>query len=227
MEPAMRSLVHSYLFLRRAIGFVGMALPVVLIVGYLLWPGHDVLSSISGYYYSPLRGVFVGSMCAVGVFLLSYSGTEFFEDLISDIAGVAAICVALFPTTPPPPVSGTQHVVATVHAVSACVFFAMLALFCLLRFPRVDEGDTPATARPRWHNVVFYVSGGVIVACLLLVAVSSRIPGVEPIHPMLILEAAAIFAFGVAWFVKGAEPVVGSVAVSGAVPQPTGAGLAS
>jgi len=220
----MRSLVHSYQFLRRAIGLIGMALPFVLIIGLWLWPSHDVLASISGYYYSPLRGVFVGSMCAVGVFLLSYSGTEFFEDLISDIAGVAAICVALFPTTPPPPVSGTQHVIATVHAVCALVFFGMLALFCLLRFPRVNEGETPATVRPKWHNVVFYAAGGVIVASLLLVAVASRIPGVEPIHPMVILETAAIFAFGVAWIVKGAEPVLEAVVVSEPVPQAVGLG---
>jgi len=199
----MRSLVHSYQFLRRAIGLIGMALPFVLIIGLWLWPSHDVLASISGYYYSPLRGVFVGSMCAVGVFLLSYSGTEFFEDVISDVAGAAAICVALFPTTPPPPVSSTQHVVATVHAVSACVFFGMLALFCLVRFPRADD----AGARPKWHNIVYYAAGNVIVACLLLVAVSSRIPGSEAIHPMLILETTAIFAFGLAWFVKGGEPI--------------------
>jgi hypothetical protein len=224
MEPAMRSLVHSYLFLRRAIGIIGMALPVVLIVGYLLWPAHDVLASISGYYYSPLRGAFVGSMCAVGVFLLSYSGTEFFEDLISDIAGVAAICVALFPTTPPPPVSGAQHVVATVHAVSACVFFGMLALFCLLRFPRANEDETTATVRPKWHNIVYYAAGGVIVASLLLVVVSSRIPGVEPIHPMLILETAAIVAFGVAWFVKGVESVLEAPVVNEVVPQAAGVG---
>jgi hypothetical protein len=189
----------------------------VLICGLLIWPQHEVLSSISGYFYSPLRGVFVGSMCAVGVFLLSYSGTAFFEDLISDVAGVAAICVALFPTTPPPPVSGTQHVIAIVHAVSACVFFGMLALFCLLRFPRVNEGET-AGERPKWHNPVFYAAGGVIVACLLLVAIASRIPGVDPIHPMLILETVAIMAFGLAWFVKGFEhDVDGPVAVPLAV----------
>jgi uncharacterized membrane-anchored protein len=184
---------------------IGMFLPVVLIVGYVFWPSHDVLASISGYYYSPLRGVFVGSMCAVGVFLLSYSGSDFFEDVISDVAGVAAICVALFPTTPPPPVSGTQHVVAVVHAVSAAVFFVMLALFCLRRFPHINDKASPA---PKWHDIVYYTAGSVILACLLLVVVSSRIPGSEPVHPMLILETAAIIAFGVAWFVKGVEPVL-------------------
>lgn len=96
----MSSMIRSYVFLRRSIGMIGMALPVLLIVGNLLWPPPEVLASISGYFYSPLRGVFVGSMCAVGVFLLSYRGIGLVDDLISNVAAVAAVGLALFPTTP-------------------------------------------------------------------------------------------------------------------------------
>jgi hypothetical protein len=72
--------------------------------------------------------------------------------------------------------------------------------------PRVERNGA-GHARPKWYNIVYYAAGSVIVACLLLVAVSSRIPGSEAIHPMLILETIAIFAFGLAWFVKGGEPI--------------------
>ena len=88
------SLVHSYLFLRRAIGFIGIGLPVVLVVGVLL-VDHEFLDSISGYYYSPMRGVFVGAMCAVGAFLLSYRGYDRLDNLTATAAGVAAVAVRL------------------------------------------------------------------------------------------------------------------------------------
>ncbi|HWE90184.1 MAG TPA: DUF998 domain-containing protein [Pseudonocardiaceae bacterium] len=203
----MRSLVHSYLFLRQAIGVIGIGLPIVLIVGYLLWPQHAILASISGYYYSPLRGVFVGSMCAVGVFLLSYRGTEVFEDIVADVAGVAAIGVALFPTTPSGNASSIQQAVADVHMACAAVFFVMLAFFCLFRFPRTDYVPAVSDPHKRQRDIVYYLSGGVILLCLALVWAASWIPATESLHPLLWLETAAILSFGVAWFTKGREPL--------------------
>jgi hypothetical protein len=202
----MTSMIRSYVFLRRSIGLIGIGLPVVLIVGNLFWPPAAVLASISGYFYSPLRGVFVGSLCAVGVFLLSYRGIGLVDDLISNVAAVAAVGVALFPTTPPGPRSPAQQHIGIVHVVCAATFFCMLALFCLVRFPKPDgpgtvDGHTHARA------VVYYVTGGLILLCLLLVVVTGLLPGTEPAHPLLILETVAIFSFGVSWFVKGTEPM--------------------
>src|SRR5262249_38106399 len=111
------TLVHSYLFLRRAIGVIGLALPVVLIVGTLIADGY-LLDSISGSYYSTLRGVFVGSMCAVGVFLLSYHGYARSDDIAGNIAALGAIGLALCPTTPGSgPVSSTQNLFGTLHTI--------------------------------------------------------------------------------------------------------------
>jgi hypothetical protein len=106
------SRVISYLTLRKAIGIIGLLLPIVLIVGKILYfqdPG--IQDSISGYYYTDMRDVLVGSLCPIGVFLLSYKGydapggprrrrllgrsTDF---LASSVAGIGAIGVALFPT---------------------------------------------------------------------------------------------------------------------------------
>lgn len=203
----MSSMIRSYVFLRRSIGLIGMALPVVLIVGNLFWPPPDVLSSISGYFYSPLRGVFVGSMCAVGIFLLSYRGIHWVDDVIGDVAAVAAVGLALFPTTPPGPRTPAQQHIAVVHAVCATTFFVMLALFCLVRFPQPDFGEVADDSRKRRRDIAYYVTGGMILLCLLLVVVTGLMPRTEPAHPLLILETVAIFSFGVSWFVKGTEPM--------------------
>src|SRR4051794_41962565 len=70
------TLVHSYLFLRRAIGLIGLALPFVLILGKQLVQGGDLIGSLSGYYYTDLRDVLVRAMCAGGVFPLAYYGPD-------------------------------------------------------------------------------------------------------------------------------------------------------
>lgn len=200
------SLVHSYLFLRRAIGFIGIGLPVVLVVGVLLVE-QEFLDSISGYYYSPMRDVFVGSMCAVGAFLLSYRGYDRLDDITSAAAGVAAVGVALFPTTPKDSHTPFQGVIGVVHLVFAAVFFLALAYFCLVLFTKSDkEHPTP---RKLQRNRVYVVSGWVILGCLALIVVVNLLPHTE-LHLALWLESAAILAFGLAWLTKG-EAILGDL----------------
>jgi hypothetical protein len=198
------TLVHSYLFMRRAIGFIGVGLPLALIVGKLVVDGGGLLGSISGYYYTGVRGVFVGAMCAVGVFLLSYRGYGLLDDIAADIAGVAAIGVAWFPTTPAGPVTGTQRLVGDIHLTSAAVFFLTLSFFCFFVFTKTDVDSVP-TPRKLWRNRVYLASGATILLCLVLVVVIGLVVGnqSEWAHPMLWLESVAILAFGVSWVTKG------------------------
>jgi hypothetical protein len=208
-ETAVRQdpLVHSYLFLRRAIGLIGTALPVVLIVGQLIVSG-ELLTSISAYYYSDMRDVYVGAMCAIGVFLLSYRGYDRVDDIAADIAAVSAIGLALFPTTPKGPHTSTQQVIGVVHLVFAIVFFLTLAYFCLVLFTKTDK--TQPTARKVQRNRVYVVSGVMILTCLVLIVVSSWFfaDAMRPLHPVLWLESVATIAFGVAWLTKG-EAILG------------------
>src|SRR5690348_5025109 len=67
IPEAEQSLVLSYLGLRKCIGIIGMTLPFVLVFGRMLLGGYGTLDSISDYYYSTVRDVFVGSLYAVAV----------------------------------------------------------------------------------------------------------------------------------------------------------------
>jgi protein-S-isoprenylcysteine O-methyltransferase Ste14 len=202
-------LVHSYLFLRRGIGVIGLALPFVLVLGKLIVDGGGLLSSISGYYYTDLRDVFVGSMCAVGIFLLSYRGYDRIDEIASNLAAVAAFGVAFFPTTPTDP-THTDRVIGTLHVVFAGVFFLTLAYFCFFQFTRTDNA-TP-TRRKIQRNGVYLACGVVIVAGLVLIVVFGLFLSSQaaPIRPALWLESAAILAFGVAWLTKG-EAILGDL----------------
>src|SRR5258705_7578897 len=68
--------LRSYLLMRTLIGFMGLTLPVLLILGDNLLadtgPGASVRGSLSGYYYSGVRDFLVGSLVAIGIFLITY-----------------------------------------------------------------------------------------------------------------------------------------------------------
>ena len=129
MNSPSDSLVLSYLALRKAIGVLGIALPFVLALGGMLLDGPGIQTTISNYYYTSMRNVFVGTLCAIGVFLLSYRGYDRRDDIAGDIACVFALGVAFFPTTPPVTPSGLQRLDGIIHLASAAAFFLTLSYF--------------------------------------------------------------------------------------------------
>ena len=78
-------------------------LPLALI--FFNWITGDkvvVPSSMSGSYYTSTRNLFVGSLCALGVFLIGYRHTRR-QDVCTSFAGLCALAVAFAPTAPAPP----------------------------------------------------------------------------------------------------------------------------
>ena len=83
----------SYLQLRFLIGVLGVLLPFVLIlVNRAL--GHGFQQALSYYYYTPMRDIYIGTLCAIGVFLISYYGYDLADRLITDFAGLGTILTA-------------------------------------------------------------------------------------------------------------------------------------
>ncbi|MGH3859237.1 DUF998 domain-containing protein [Actinokineospora sp.] len=205
-QTVRRDLVHSYLYLRRAIGLIGLALPPVLILGKILLDGGGLQNSLSGYYYTGMRDVLVGAMWAVGVFLFCYRGYSVVDDWVANIAGISAIGVAIFPTSPSggPNVSAADDkLLGYVHVAAAAVFFLSLAYFCLFLFTRQD-GENPGE-HSEARNKVYVACGVAIVVCIGLIPVIAYLFDNETkaLHPALWLESGAVLAFGVAWATKG------------------------
>ena len=199
------SLVISYLGLRKAIGIIGIALPFVLAFGKILLEGPGIQSSISHYYYTEMRGVFVGSLCAIATFLMSYRGYERKDDIAGDLACGFAVGVALFPVTPEQNASSRDAIVGALHLLFAAGFFLTLAFFSLALFRKTDKTKTP-TRQKLQRNTVYTVCGYAILACLVLIALVGLMPQDSPVKrldPVFWLEAGAIVAFGVSWLTKG------------------------
>lgn len=196
--------VLSYLTLRKVIGFIGLLLPFVLVFGKLFFEGPGLLDSVSSYYHSvSMRDIFVGSLCAVGVFLLAYHGYDWVDDLVTGLAGFAAFGVALFPITEHA-VLQKQDSLGLIHITSAALFFITLAMISLLLFTKSGKHKTK---QKEIRNVIYIICGWIILLCLGLIGfVFLLIPGTSTfyaIKPIFWLEALAIVAFGVSWFVKG------------------------
>ena len=175
-------------------------------VGAVLFGSTEGLrDSISAYYDTVMRNVFVGFLFAIGVFLFSYTGHEAsadkrrFEptdDVAGNLACAFALGVALFP------VSGSG-LVPTLHFVSAVGMFLTLAYFSLFLFTKT--GGYP-TKEKKARNKVYMACGAVILACISLIAVYEAVlegTSIASIKPVFWLETLALWAFGFSWFVKG------------------------
>jgi len=208
--------------LRRGIGMVGLLLPPAVTVGAYR-SERGLPGSMSATYYTGARDVFVGGLCAIGVFLICYrpdmNRAPFWrtENFWSTMAGTAAVAVALFPTLPNQAevvVTAADRRVGLIHGASAIVLFGVLAVFCLVFFPRVAS-DRPTDGK-LWRNKVYRSCGLVILAAIVIALLSSALLP-ENVYawanPLLWCEAAAVWAFAAAWFVKG-ETVLTDAQVS-------------
>ena len=209
----------NYMFLRKTVGWLGTSLPIILLLANPIALSIEnsgcgvVLGSLSGYYYSPVRNIFVGAQCAIGLFLIAYVGYDLGDRLVTDAAGVFAVGVALFPTKPtiasPPSVacqtvaqlSTREQVVGDIHVVFAGLTFVFMA-WMALRFTNTDKAPYP---QKLLRNRIYLICAIVIAVCLVALVVTSLLPAsVKGGFPWILLwESVGIFAFGVSWFVKG------------------------
>jgi len=92
------STTRTYLYLRVGLVALAVFLAASLVIE-LAFGETDWLGSISAYYYTPVRSVFVGTLCAMGVCLIAIKGRDRpREDLMLNLAGMCAPVVALCPT---------------------------------------------------------------------------------------------------------------------------------
>jgi hypothetical protein len=146
----------SYRFIRLVVGFLGILLPIIFIIGeaFFLRGSVHVRGSLSGYYHTSMQDVFVGGLCVIGFLLATYMVGEWrtWDFAASLIAGIAVLGVVFFPTTrsglpPGAPACGTvpepagcsaieqalgEHQTAVIHAVYAIVFILFLAIMSFL-----------------------------------------------------------------------------------------------
>lgn len=98
IEPLrLHDVIKTYRYLR--IGMIGAVMLLAASIGIERSKVDCWQTSISAYYYTPVRAIFVGTMIAVGLSLIVYKGRSNWEDVSLNFAGMFAPVVAVAPTT--------------------------------------------------------------------------------------------------------------------------------
>jgi len=193
------SLTHSYLALRKAVGWIGMLLPFVLMLGvFFLFKGDIIEKSISYYYYSKMGNVFVGAICAIALFMFFYSGYDKWDNWAGIVAGLFALGVAWFPTTQ----EGPRDLIGTIHITCAALFFLTLAVYSLFLFTQKDDKPTPQKLT---RNKIYIICGVVMLLCIIAIVIYINFFHKQGSTSSFIFwaETITLVAFGVSWLTKG------------------------
>jgi hypothetical protein len=222
-EPS--SYVISYLNLRKTVGCIAILLPLGLGAGVIVL-GSTIPSSVSGYYYSPMRNVLVAALCVLGMFLITYNGYDSMDSWVTNVAGGAAIGVAFFPTSSPsfsPAWVGSVHPVFAGVALTAQALMALqftstdtdagggwvqdlerMGLALLFRYSVPQAGQAPGSRKMIRNRIYSGCAWAILVGVALALMQNFWPPSVKQITPWLFwFEALAIMSFGFSWLVKG------------------------
>jgi hypothetical protein len=204
--PSAGPWIISYLTLRKTIGVLGISLVPVLVIGSFiidhLINGQPaaIETSVSAYYYTSMRNELEGILFGIGMFLLCYDGYDLQDSIISKLAGLFGLCIALFPTSP---TTEKGDVISVIHYVTAGIFFALLAYTSVFLFTKTTDYPTPQKVR---RNRIYRICGIVMAVAVIGIpidGINSIWNKIGFLHPTLILELLALTSFGISWLTKG------------------------
>jgi len=198
--------------LRQALGFCGMAMPILnwifaVIFGGGYNPTGIIIPSISACHYYSTSIIFEGLVFSTGMFLICYTGYDIKDRWLSALAGVGALVLVLFPCY----LQGASvrnfmmlpmNVTNVLHAIGALVFFG--GLFWILEFQFTKSGaGTDMTPRKRLRNRLYKICGWVMLGGLVFGFGGDALLGRYFGGFVYLGEFIALEAFGLGWIVKG------------------------
>jgi hypothetical protein len=202
-EMSMR--VINYKRMRLVIGLVAFLMPIAV----WLLSGHPRLSSISISYWTHSQDIFVGSLFAVGFFMMAYNGAgscENWEKWLSRAAFVFAILIALFPTRDfndqidNAPIwilyisNNNPQILHYAAAVSLFICLFLMLLFFSFRASRKGKNGRSMT--------YFGFSIGIIIGMPILYYILDKRLGWY--DSLFYVEGLGLWLFGAGWFIAGA-----------------------
>lgn len=203
--------------LRKTIGILGLALPILLLVAH-----QELLSSMSHYYYTAGGVFFILILSAFGLILINYRGYpkkegELMSDrLITTIAGICILVTVLIPTKSENPLGtlfftdapylfghASNGLLGAIHLLSAASFFFLLGYMSFYKFVLNHEASSTKNKLFRRSGVIVWAS---VAALIVIFAIEKLLKiNMDEILPAYTfwLEWVAVYAFAVAWLVKG------------------------
>lgn len=203
---------RTEIYQRRALGILGMILPVIdvgfgyffcrYVVGLEIEP--LLFDSISATHYASSSLIFEGCVFAVGCFLVCYRGYDIKDYWLSTVAGIMGLILVLFPTASDfyPNAFNFCGIDASItkwiHNISAITFFFCLAFMEIFQFTKTSGNMTNEKKK---RNILYRTCGITMIAAIFLGGALSflfKLP-----YTTYIGEGIGLEAFGIAWLVKG------------------------
>jgi hypothetical protein len=207
--------LHSSQYrLRIAIGLLGMVLPAIVLAIH-----GKLLSSISHYYYTPGGIFYIGILFAMSLILVTYEGhspsekEKYSDNQVTSLAGICAMIMVIVPAK----CMGAGDVslcfnlnsylfghndlfLRNIHNISTGIFIFLLGWMCVKKFSSNKE-------KPM-HNRFYKGCGYIVWLCIasltILFAIEDRFDLNKYVWGYTFyLETIAIWAFALAWLVKG------------------------
>lgn len=176
-------------------------LPFALMTGMaLFFRGDTIQKTISQYYYTGMRDVLTGALCAIALFMFYYKGYDKWDNRIGNLAGIFMLGIAWFPTSPNDP----QDTIGSIHFICASLFFIILACFSIFRFTLTEKGKSRTKQKVN-RNIIYRACGVVMLVCLVSIVIFFKFfhDAGSGSHFVFWGETIALIAFGVSWLTKG------------------------
>lgn len=205
-----QKVIVSYMMMRQMVGFLGIGLPIVMVVGSLLFGHTQIEPSISDYYHTRMGDVFVGIMCAIALFLFTYRGYDSLENRLATVAAICALIVAWVPCNRSFPSPNGIEVISehslrgTVHFTAAVALLLILAWFSGSRFTRSDVPENEWSAQKKARNKWYKRLAIMIVLTMAGTAVALALGWDTTFRTVIFwAELVSLWAFGFSWLLKG------------------------
>lgn len=180
--------------LRCTVGWLGILLPWLVVL--LLWAFPPSISAT--YYTAEAITPFMIILGSASFLLFSYKGYGRIDDIINSLTGLFGLLICLFPCA-----TNTLDLVGTfqispeisglIHNIAAIGFFGLLSYNSICLF---TKGENNPTKNKKIRNIIYRVCGiGMIASFSLLLLPSFSIR-------IWLVEAIALFFFGVSWLTK-------------------------
>lgn len=205
--------------LMRVIGILGLALPFLLYFGY-----GKLLPSMSHYYYSSSGIFFIGVLFGFSLVLFSYRGypksdkEKVSDDFITKLASIFALLAVLFPTECGGELLKEGKIIFCgnsylfgycentikniIHLGSASLFLITLGYMCVFRFTLSNRDSLSIRQLYKWCGIAVWFFVVLMVFLFLLYDKQLRSNTITYAY-IFWLETFAVWAFGIAWLVKG------------------------
>lgn len=159
------------------------------------------IDSISASYHEGKwpRDIFVGFLFSISTFLLAYNGLSTTEAVLSKIAAIASLGVAMFPCECGNP--DREEIIPYVHGISAAIMFIVLAIFCFIFYRRAKSKQHKEAI---WRSYVYAACGVAIITSMVILAVDylTKEAISSSIERLTFYgERVGLVAFGISWLV--------------------------